>query len=113
VMATLVQYLSAKVGIATGRSLPELCREHFPRPVSRFLWVQAELVCMATDLAEFVGAQLRCCDGQAVGRFVLPVEYPATPQCSSELRDLSGSPQQQSSGAAVRAWTTMATQAFR
>ncbi|QUQ66474.1 Nramp family divalent metal transporter [Kutzneria sp. CA-103260] len=56
VMAMLVQYLSAKLGIATGRDLPELCRQHFPRPVSRGLWVQAELVAMATDLAELVGA---------------------------------------------------------
>jgi manganese transport protein len=55
-MAMLVQYLSAKVGVATGRDLPELCREHFARPVSAGLWVQAELVAMATDLAEFVGA---------------------------------------------------------
>jgi manganese transport protein len=55
-MAMLVQYLSAKTGVATGRDLPELCREHFPRPVSLGLWVQAELVAMATDLAEFVGA---------------------------------------------------------
>jgi manganese transport protein len=55
-MAMLVQYLSAKVGVATGRDLPELCREHFSRPVSAGLWVQAELVAMATDLAEFVGA---------------------------------------------------------
>ena len=50
-MAMLIQYLSAKVGIATGRNLPELCREHFPRPVSLGLWVQAELIAMATDLA--------------------------------------------------------------
>lgn len=57
-MAMLVQYLSAKVGIATGKNLPELCREHFPRPVSRGLWVQAELIAMATDLAEFVGAAI-------------------------------------------------------
>jgi manganese transport protein len=56
VMAMLVQYLSAKVGVATGRDLPELCRDHMPRPVARLLWVQAELVAMATDLAEFVGA---------------------------------------------------------
>ncbi|MFI9383658.1 Nramp family divalent metal transporter [Kutzneria sp. NPDC052558] len=56
VMAMLVQYLSAKLGIATGRDLPELCRQHFPRPVSRGLWAQAELVAMATDLAELVGA---------------------------------------------------------
>jgi manganese transport protein len=57
-MAMLVQYLSAKVGIATGRSLPELCRERFPRPVTWGLWVQAEIVAIATDLAEFVGAAI-------------------------------------------------------
>ena len=55
-MAMLVQYLSAKVGVATGRDLPELCREHLPTAVSAGLWVQAELIAMATDLAEFVGA---------------------------------------------------------
>jgi manganese transport protein len=55
-MAMLVQYLSAKTGVATGRDLPELCREHYPRAVSRGLWVQAEVIAMATDLAEFVGA---------------------------------------------------------
>jgi len=55
-MAMLVQYLSAKIGVATGRDLPELCREHLPWPVSIGLWVQAELIAMATDLAEFVGA---------------------------------------------------------
>jgi manganese transport protein len=54
----LIQYLSAKVGIATGSNLPELCREHFPRPVSLGLWIQAELIAMATDLAEFVGAAI-------------------------------------------------------
>jgi manganese transport protein len=57
-MAMLVQYLSAKTGVATQRDLPELCREHFGRGVSAGLWVQAELVAMATDLAEFVGAAL-------------------------------------------------------
>ena len=57
-MAMLVQYLSAKVGVASGSSLPELCREHFPRPVAWGLWVQAELIAMATDLAEFVGAAI-------------------------------------------------------
>jgi manganese transport protein len=55
-MAVLVQYLSAKVGLATGRSLPELCRERFGRRANALLWVQAEVVAMATDLAEFVGA---------------------------------------------------------
>ena len=57
-MAMLVQYLSAKIGVATGRDLPELCREQLPRAVSRGLWVQAELIAMATDLAEFVGAAI-------------------------------------------------------
>jgi manganese transport protein len=57
-MAMVVQYLSAKVGVATGQDLPELCREHFGRPVSLGLWVQAELIAMATDLAEFVGAAI-------------------------------------------------------
>jgi manganese transport protein len=55
-MAMVVQYLSAKAGVATGRDLPELCREHLPRSVSRGLWLQAEIIAMATDLAEFVGA---------------------------------------------------------
>jgi manganese transport protein len=57
-MAMLVQYLSAKTGVATARDLPELCREHFGRTVSLGLWVQAELIAMATDLAEFVGAAI-------------------------------------------------------
>ncbi len=57
-MAMLVQYLSAKTGVATGRDLPELCRAHLPRPVSAGLWLQAECVAMATDVAEFVGAAL-------------------------------------------------------
>jgi hypothetical protein len=55
-MAMLVQYLSAKTGVATGQDLPGLCREHLPPAVSAGLWVQAELVAMATDLAEFIGA---------------------------------------------------------
>jgi manganese transport protein len=57
-MAMLVQYLSAKTGLATGKSLPELCREHFPKPVTAGLWVQAEAIAIATDLAEFVGAAI-------------------------------------------------------
>ena len=58
VMAMLIQLLSGKIGLATGRNLPELCREHFPRPVTRGLWVQAELVAMATDLAEIIGGAI-------------------------------------------------------
>jgi manganese transport protein len=57
-MAVLVQTMSAKLGIATGRSLPEVCRDRFPFRVVVVLWLQAEAVAMATDLAEFVGAAL-------------------------------------------------------
>src|SRR4051794_32868939 len=57
-MAMLVQSLSAKLGLTTGRDLPQLCREHLPCPVARGLWVQAELVAMATDLAEIIGGAL-------------------------------------------------------
>ena len=57
-MAMLVQSLSGKVGLATGRNLAELCRDHFPLPVVRGLWVQAELVAMATDLAEIIGGAI-------------------------------------------------------
>jgi len=56
--AMLIQSLSAKLGIATGRNLAELCRERFPRPVVWLMWIVAELVAMATDLAEFLGAAL-------------------------------------------------------
>ena len=57
-MAMLIQTLSAKLGIATGRNLPEVCREQFSRRTSVGLWIQAELIAMATDLAEFLGAAL-------------------------------------------------------
>jgi manganese transport protein len=57
-MAMLVQYLAAKLGIVTGRTFAELCGERFPRPVARSLWLQAEVMAMATDLAEFTGAAL-------------------------------------------------------
>src|SRR6478736_176716 len=57
-MAMLIQTLSAKVGIATGRNLPELCRDNFSKRTSVGLWVQAEVIAMATDLAEFLGAAL-------------------------------------------------------
>ena len=58
-MAMLIQALSAKLGIATGRNLAELCRDNFSRPVVWGMWVIAEMVAMATDLAEFLGAALR------------------------------------------------------
>ena len=57
-MAMLIQYLSAKSGIATGASLPELCRRHFSPPVVGGLWVQAEVVAIATDVAEVLGGAL-------------------------------------------------------
>src|SRR6266566_4637620 len=57
-MAMLIQTLSAKLGIATGHNLPEVCREQFSRRTSFALWIQAELIAMATDLAEFLGAAL-------------------------------------------------------
>jgi manganese transport protein len=57
-MAMLIQALSAKLGIASGRNLAELCHDHFPRPVVLGMWVLMEIVAMATDLAEFLGAAL-------------------------------------------------------
>jgi manganese transport protein len=57
-IAMLVQTQSAKLGIATGRNLPELCREQFSRRTSIGLWLQAEVVAMSTDVAEVVGAAL-------------------------------------------------------
>lgn len=57
-MAILIQTLSAKLGIATGKNLAELCREYFPHWAVVGLWVLMELVAMATDLAEFLGAAI-------------------------------------------------------
>ncbi|GEK32875.1 Nramp family divalent metal transporter [Kurthia sibirica] len=57
-MAVLIQSLSAKLGIATGRNLPEVSRDRFSKKTAVLLWIQAELVIIATDLAEFIGAAL-------------------------------------------------------
>ncbi|WP_066911852.1 Nramp family divalent metal transporter [Millisia brevis] len=57
-IAMLVQYLSAKVGIVTGVGLAAICRERYPRTAARLLWVQAEIVAIATDLAEIVGGAI-------------------------------------------------------
>ncbi len=57
-MAILVQFLAAKLGIATGRTLPQNCRTHFSRRTTIGLWIAAELSAVATDLAEFLGAAL-------------------------------------------------------
>src|SRR5947207_10381356 len=57
-MAMLIQTLSAKLGIATGRNLPEVCRDRFSPRTTAALWAQAEVIAMATDLAEFLGAAI-------------------------------------------------------
>jgi manganese transport protein len=57
-MAILIQYLSAKLGIVTGLTLPQNCRRHFARRTNLFLWVCAEISAVATDMAEFLGAAL-------------------------------------------------------
>ena len=58
VMAMIIQLMSAKLGIATGKNLAEHIRDRFPRPAVWFYWVQAEIIAMATDLAEFIGAAI-------------------------------------------------------
>ncbi|KAA0107936.1 Nramp family divalent metal transporter [Mycolicibacterium sp. P1-5] len=58
VMAGVVQYLSAKLGLVTGRTLPEAVRDHTRTPTRIGYWMQAELVAIATDLAEVVGGAL-------------------------------------------------------
>jgi len=57
-MAMLIQSLSGKMGLATGRNLAELCREHYSRRVTIGLWFQAELVAIATDVAEIIGGAI-------------------------------------------------------
>lgn len=57
-IAMLVQYLSAKVGIVTGVGLAAICRQRYPRIAARLLWIQAEIVAIATDLAEIVGGAI-------------------------------------------------------
>ncbi|MDB5905862.1 MAG: metal ion transporter, metal ion family protein [Betaproteobacteria bacterium] len=54
-VAMLFQAMSAKLGIVTGRNLPELCRDQFPRPVAISMWIASEIAAIATDLAEFIG----------------------------------------------------------
>jgi len=57
-IAMLFQGLSARLGIATGRNLAELCRDSFPRPVVLAMWGVSEIAAMATDLAEFLGGAI-------------------------------------------------------
>ncbi len=58
VMAMLIQYLAAKLGIVTGLTLPQNCRKYFSRPATIGLWIAAEVAAVATDLAEFLGAAI-------------------------------------------------------
>ena len=73
IMAILVQGLSAKLGVATGRNLAEVCRDEFPRHVTIGLWLQAEVIAMATDLAEFLGAAIGL--HLLVGMALLPAAF--------------------------------------
>jgi manganese transport protein len=57
-MAMLIQTMAAKLGLATGKNLAELCREQFARPVTVAMWIVSEIAAMATDLAEFLGASI-------------------------------------------------------
>jgi len=57
-MAMLIQYLSAKLGVVSDHSLPEVVRERYPRAFTWGMWVQAEIMAMSTDIAEFLGAAL-------------------------------------------------------
>ncbi|GMA58156.1 hypothetical protein GCM10025858_26590 [Alicyclobacillus sacchari] len=57
-MAMLIQNMSAKLGIATGKSLPQMCRDHFPGWLTYVMWGFSEVAAMATDIAEFLGATL-------------------------------------------------------
>ena len=58
VMAVVVQYLSAKLGLVTGRSLPELLGDRMPRAGRLLYWAQAEIISAATDLAEVIGGAI-------------------------------------------------------
>ena len=58
IMAAFIQYFSSRLGIATNKSLATQIRNRVPRPVAYLYWIQTEIIAMATDLAEFVGAAL-------------------------------------------------------
>src|SRR5947207_169528 len=57
-MAMLLQTMSAKLGLATGKNLAELCRQEFRKPVVYAMWIVSEIMAMSTDLAEFLGASI-------------------------------------------------------
>ncbi|WDI79104.1 Nramp family divalent metal transporter [Candidatus Purcelliella pentastirinorum] len=58
IMAILIQLMSAKLGIATNKNLAEHIRDNLPKPIVWFYWIQAEIIAIATDLAEFLGATI-------------------------------------------------------
>jgi manganese transport protein len=58
VIAMILQHLAAKVGIVTGRDLAQLCKETYSKPVSLLLWISAELMIIACDLAEVIGSAI-------------------------------------------------------
>jgi manganese transport protein len=68
-MAMLLQTLSAKLGLATGKNLAELSREHFSRPVVYLMWIVSEIGAMATDLAEFIAGDALLAPGLGPGGF--------------------------------------------
>jgi len=82
-MAMLIQSMSAKLGIATGLNLAEVCREKFPRPLTFGLWIQAEVIAMATDLAEFIGAAIGITFSSQAYRCLLPASSPPLPPLAS------------------------------
>ncbi len=58
IMAIILQHLSLKLGIVTGRDLAQACRDHFNKPMSMFLWVLCEIAIAACDLAEVIGSAI-------------------------------------------------------
>src|SRR5437588_393736 len=100
VMAMLIQTLSAKLGIATGRNLPEVCRERFSRRTSIGLWLQAEAIAMATDLAEFLGAALGVDSEQdrSAERRRSPAPLPLHEDRRADRDDACGSDQRRHAG---------------
>jgi manganese transport protein len=57
-LAILLQYLSLKMGIVTGRDLAQACRDHYSKPVAIFLWIICEIAIAACDLAEVIGSAI-------------------------------------------------------
>ena len=93
-MAMLIQYLSAKAGIATGKSLAELCRDAYPRGVTYGLWAQAEVVAIATDLAEVLGGALapRLCSPSRAKATTAVIRPPTSSGSPKSSRSASAPP---------------------